>query len=111
VPPDDDQAIGWPRSAIERIRTVQQVLIDLRFLKGKADGIAGPATHAAIIDFQKSAGLRETGEPSREVYVAALRTIARHDAVARSPLPPPPRSAPPRAEAPGPAPKAGISKP
>jgi hypothetical protein len=98
MPPDDDQAIGWPRSAIERIRTVQQVLIDLRFLKGKADGIAGPATHAAIIDFQKSAGLRETGEPSREVYVAALRTIARHDAVARSPLPPPPRSAPPRAE-------------
>ena len=99
-PPDDDQTIGWPKAAIERVRTVQQALIDLRRLNGKADGVAGPATRAAIIDFEKSVGLRETGEASREVYVAALRAIAQHDAVARSPLPPPPRSAPPKAECP-----------
>ena len=63
---------------------------------------AGPATRAAIIDFEKSVGLRETGEASREVYVAALGAIAQHDAVARSPLPPPPRSMPPKAETPAP---------
>jgi peptidoglycan hydrolase-like protein with peptidoglycan-binding domain len=99
-PPDDDQAIGWPRSAPERVRTVQQVLIDLRRLNGNADGVAGPATRAAIIGFEKSFGLRETGEVSREVYVAALKAIAQHDAVARSPLPPPPRREPPKAESP-----------
>ena len=100
--PDDDQAIGWPKAPIERVRAVQQVLIDLRRLNGKADGIAGPATRAAIIDFEKSVGLRETGEASREVYVAALRAIAQHDAVARSPLPPPPRSVAPKAQTPAP---------
>jgi peptidoglycan hydrolase-like protein with peptidoglycan-binding domain len=99
-PPDDDHTIGWPNSAIERVRTVQQVLIDLRRLNGKADGVAGPATRAAIIDFEKSVGMRETGEPSREVYVAALHAVAQHDVVARSPLPPPPRSEPPKAETP-----------
>ena len=105
-PLDDDQAIGWPKAPIERVRTVQQVLIDLRRLNGKADGIAGPATRAAIIDFEKSVGLRETGEASREVYVAALRAIAQHDAVARSPLPPPPRSVAPKAKTPAPQAKA-----
>lgn len=97
-PPDDDQTIGWPKTAIERVRAVQQVLIDLRRLNGKADGIAGPATRAAIIDFEKSIGLRETGEVSREVYVAALKAIVQHDAVSRSPLPLPPRNEPPKVE-------------
>jgi peptidoglycan hydrolase-like protein with peptidoglycan-binding domain len=101
-PPDDDQAIGWPKAPVERVRAVQQVLIDLRRLNGKADGIAGPATRAAIINFEKSVGLRETGEASREAYVAALRAIAQHDAVARSPLPPPPRSVAPKAQTPAP---------
>ncbi len=86
-PPDSDQAIGWPKAPSERVRAVQQVLIDLRRLNGKADGIAGPATRAAILDFERSVGLRETGEVSREVYVAALRAIAQNDTVARSPFP------------------------
>jgi TPR repeat protein/peptidoglycan hydrolase-like protein with peptidoglycan-binding domain len=97
-PSDDDRTIGWPQAPDERIRTIQQALIDLQRLNGKADGIAGPATRAAIIDFEKSVGLRETGEASREVYVAALKAIAQHDAVARSPLPLPPRTEPPKAE-------------
>lgn len=94
APPEDDDAIGWPKAADERVRTIQRMLIDLRRLGGKADGVLGPATRAAIIDFEKSVGLRETGLPSREVYQAALRAIAQYDAVARSPLPPPPRSTP-----------------
>lgn len=95
VPPEDDDAIGWPKAADERVRTIQRMLIELRRLGGKADGVLGPATRAAIVDFEKSVGLRETGVPSRAIYQAALRAIAQHDAVARSPLPPPPRSTPP----------------
>ena len=87
------------------------MLIDLRRLNGKADGVAGPATRAAIIDFEKTVGLRETGEASREVYVAALRAIAQYDAIARSPLPPPPRSEPRKAETPPPPPKPEPSAP
>jgi peptidoglycan hydrolase-like protein with peptidoglycan-binding domain len=98
--PGNDLTIGWPKSTVEQVRAVQRVLIDLQRLHGKADGIAGPATRAAIIDFEKSAGLRETGEASREVYIAALRALARHDTVARSPLPPPPRSEPRKAPTP-----------
>jgi len=109
--PDDDETIGWPKSPSERVRAVQQVLIDLRSLSGKADGIAGPATRAAIVAFEKSVGLPETGEVSREVYAAALRAIAQNDAVVRSPLPPPPRSEPSKAEASEPAPRAGLPKP
>jgi len=105
---EDDLAIGWPKSPAEQIRTIQRMLIDLQRLHGKADGIAGPATRAAIIDFEKSVGLRETGKASREVYVAALKALARHDTVARSPLPPPPRSEPkvpaPRIDTPAPPP-------
>lgn len=92
--PDTDEAIGWPKTAIERVRVVQQALIDLQRLNGKADGVAGPATRAAIRDFEKSAGLRETGDVSRELYLA-LKALALHDTVARSPLPPPPKVEPP----------------
>lgn len=111
APPLDDKAIAWPKTAIEQVRTLQQALIDLHHLGGKADGIAGPATRAAILEFQKSAGLRETGEVSREVYVAALKAIVQHDAVARSPLPLPPRSEPTKAEVPAPPPAAQSQAP
>lgn len=102
-PLDEDQTIGWPKTEAERVRSVQQVLTDLRYLNGKADGIAGHATRAAIVAFEKDAHMRETGEASREVYVAALRMIAQQDTVLRSPLPPPPRTEPSRAETSAPA--------
>jgi hypothetical protein len=88
--PDSDEAIGWPRPPVERVRTIQQALIDLHRLRGKADGVAGAMTLAAIRDFEKAAGLPESGEPSRELYVALLRALqAQRDTVSRSPLPPP----------------------
>jgi len=96
-PPDSDVAIGWPKTAIERVRAIQQALIDLNRLRGKADGVPGAMTRAAISEFEKSAGLPETGEPSREAYVALLRALqAQRDTVARSPLPPPPKPDPPK---------------
>ena len=87
--PDSDEAIGWPKTAFDRVRTIQQILIDLQHLRGTADGVAGAMTLAAIREFEKSAGLPETGEPSRELYVALRRV--RQGQVA--PPPPPMTSA------------------
>lgn len=86
-PPLTDATIDWPTSTADQIRAVQQGLFDLKRLRDKPDGTLGPVTRAAIRDFQKSAGLRETGEPSREVYMALVS--ARHDVVSESPLPMP----------------------
>ncbi|CAN5695927.1 hypothetical protein BH10PSE6_BH10PSE6_21960 [soil metagenome] len=95
-PPPVDEAASWPTTPIDQVRAVQQSLIDLHHLKGKADGIVGPATRAAIREFEKSAALREAGEVSRDIYVALLKALARRDTVTHSPLPPPPRvEAPP----------------
>ena len=51
------------------------MLATLHFYDGKPDGKTGPATRRAIRDFQKTAGLRQTGEVSRELY-DALRELA-----------------------------------
>jgi TPR repeat protein len=80
--PDEQDAADWPKTAAERVRIIQQALIDLQRLRGKADGAAGPATRAAIRDFEKSAGLAQTGEPSRDVYLALRKAQ-------RDPVPPP----------------------
>ncbi|HSI01757.1 MAG TPA: SEL1-like repeat protein [Reyranella sp.] len=107
--PDSDEAIGWPRTANERVRAIQQVLIDLHRLRGKADGVAGAMTQAAIREFERAAGLPETGEPSRDLYLALLRALqAQRDTVARSPLPPPPPTALPP---PAPEPKLEAAPP
>lgn len=104
MPTVEEPTIDWPQDAADQIRAVQQALFDLKRLRDKPDGTLGPMTRSAIRDFQKSAGLRETGEPSREVYAALMST--RHDIVAASPLPAPPSSplavipAPPPLESP-----------
>jgi TPR repeat protein/peptidoglycan hydrolase-like protein with peptidoglycan-binding domain len=76
---------AWPKAPVDQVKAIQQALIDLQRLRGKADGDAGPATRAAIRDFEKSAGLPETGQPSREVYAALTKAMAHRD-----PVPPPP---------------------
>jgi peptidoglycan hydrolase-like protein with peptidoglycan-binding domain len=70
---------SWPAAPVEQVRLVQQALIDLQRLRGKADGAAGPATRLAIREFEKSAGLPSTGEPSRDVYLALVRTLGQRD--------------------------------
>ncbi len=97
-PPGDDDPPGWPKSPADQVRAIQQALVDLKLLRDKPDGLLGPMTRNAIRDFQKSADLRESGEPTREVYGALKQALARRDVVAASPLPPP------KAEPPKPAP-------
>ena len=70
---------GWPKSAADQIRAIQQALLDLRLVRDKPDGALGPVTRAAIRSFQRSANLRETGDPTKEVYVALKEEIARRD--------------------------------
>jgi peptidoglycan hydrolase-like protein with peptidoglycan-binding domain len=76
--------LAWPTATADQVKAVQQALIDLHRLRGKADGAAGPATRAAIRDFEKSAGLPETGQPSREVYAALTKAHAPKEPAAPS---------------------------
>jgi hypothetical protein len=55
-----DNATGAGQGAA--VASAQARLIDMGLLQGKADGIAGPATRAAISKFQKIRGLPVTGE-------------------------------------------------
>jgi peptidoglycan hydrolase-like protein with peptidoglycan-binding domain len=72
-----EPATVWPTAAVDQVKAIQQALIDLKLLKGKADGDAGRATRAAIRDFEKSVGLPQTGQPSREVHAALVKAVAR----------------------------------
>ncbi|MBV8193028.1 MAG: SEL1-like repeat protein [Alphaproteobacteria bacterium] len=74
-PPD------WPKTPDEQIRVIQQALADLKLLNDKPDGVLGPMTRTALRSFQKASGLAETGEPSKEVFVALRDAISRSSAV------------------------------
>jgi len=90
---------GWPKTAPEQIRVVQQALVDLKLLRDKPDGVIGPMTRAAIKSFQKNVGARETGEPTKDVFAALQEAMAKRDSENRPPdlgqpeTPPPPTSA------------------
>jgi peptidoglycan hydrolase-like protein with peptidoglycan-binding domain len=70
---------GWPKAANDQVRVIQQALFDLKLLRDKPDGTLGPMTRNAIRSFQRSVAMRETGEPTREVFVALQEAIARSD--------------------------------
>ena len=70
---------GWPKSAADQIRAIQQALLDLKLVRDKPDGALGPVTRAAIRSFQRRANLRETGDSTKDVYVALKDEIARRD--------------------------------
>lgn len=65
---------------------VQQALIERGLYEGVADGVIGPRTAAAILFFQQTAGLAQTGEVSEELLtaLAADGSLARQ--ASKSPL-------------------------
>ena len=93
-PKPDDGIAPWPNGAVDQVRATQQALLDLDLLRDKPDGNLGPMTRTAIRAFQKRSGLRETGEPSKDLYQALRAAVAQRDVVARSPLPTPPKDIP-----------------
>jgi localization factor PodJL len=66
---------GWPKAAADQIRVIQQALVDLKLLRDKPDGALGPMTRNAIRAFQRSLAMRETGEPTVDVFVALQDAI------------------------------------
>jgi TPR repeat protein/peptidoglycan hydrolase-like protein with peptidoglycan-binding domain len=114
--PSDEDLPSWPKTQAEQVRAVQQALADLQLLRDRPDGMLGPMTRNAIRDFQRSVGLRDSGEPSKEVYLALRQALGQRDIVANSPLPlpakiDPPASAPPKPEPPAPAAPQVAAKP
>jgi len=99
APPAGDD-LSWPKAAADQVRLVQQGLADLQLLRDKPDGMLGPMTRNAIRDFQRTAGLKATGEPSKEVYFALRQALLQRDVATRSPLPLPPKQEPGAAVAP-----------
>ena len=97
--PGDTDPPDWPKAVNDQIRAIQKLLVDLKYLRDKPDGVIGPVTRAAIRAFQRSIGARETGEPTKEVYAALKEALAERDVVANSPLPPPSKAEAAKAEA------------
>ena len=66
---------GWPKATADQIRVIQQALVDLKLLRDKPDGALGPMTRNAIRAFQRSLSMRETGDPTVDVFVALQDAI------------------------------------
>ncbi len=61
----EDEAVVFEELSLdstgEAVRQIQQRLVELGFLTSSIDGNYGPMTELAVMDFQKSKGLEETG--------------------------------------------------
>ena len=75
---------GWPKASADQIRVIQQALVDLKLLRDKPDGALGPMTRNAIRVFQRSVAMRETGDPTVDVFVALQDAIKAEAAKADS---------------------------
>ena len=65
TPVDPD---AWPPAAADQVRRVQALLREMRFYDRAPDGRMGPATRAAIREYEGLAGLKVTGQPNRELF-------------------------------------------
>ena len=65
---------AWPTSTADQVTTIQRLLRDLNFLRDPSDGLYGPATRAAILDYERTAGLAQTGEPSKALFDSLKET-------------------------------------
>lgn len=75
---------GWPNADTDQIRVIQEALVDLKFLRDKPDGALGPMTRNAIRAFQRSVAMRETGDPTVDVFVALQAALKAEAAKADS---------------------------
>jgi peptidoglycan hydrolase-like protein with peptidoglycan-binding domain len=56
-----------PELRLAFVRGIQEELIERCFLTGVADGAAGPKTRTAILEYQRVAGLAQTGSASKDL--------------------------------------------
>ena len=74
----------WPASTADQVTAIQSLLRDLNFSRDPPDGVYGPATRAAILDYERTAGLSQTGEPSKALFESLK---AMREAMVRKSLP------------------------
>jgi len=67
---------AWPTSTADQVTAIQRLLRDLNFLRDPPDGLYGPATRAAIADYERSAGLAQTGDASKALFESLKETRA-----------------------------------
>ena len=77
---DGKQSVALYR---ETVRSMQERLIALGFLKGKADGAFGPGTKASVEAFQKAASLDPTGIPDARTMLGIFYGRPRNEGGAR----------------------------
>jgi hypothetical protein len=74
----------WPTEGIAQVKAIQLLLTDLDLYHGSTHGTLGPATRAAIRDFQRLQGEPETGEPSEALFDALQKKRAAANASGKS---------------------------
>lgn len=81
----------WPADSTSQAKAIQILLRDLGFYGGTTYGTVGPATRAAIRQFQLASHETETGEPSRMLFDALQKKKCASSAPDASPaiMPPP----------------------
>jgi peptidoglycan hydrolase-like protein with peptidoglycan-binding domain len=62
-------AVSSPQT-LKLVADIQGELVRRGLYNGAADGVIGPRTTSAILFFQESAGMQQTGEPSAELLAA-----------------------------------------
>jgi len=72
------------RSRADIITDIQRELSPRGLYDGPVDGVLGPKTDSAIRDFEMSAKLKATGEPSEDVLRAIMRAPLKTDAAAKA---------------------------
>ncbi len=68
---------AWPTATADQVTAIQRLLRDLNFLRDPPDGLYGPATRAAILDYERTAGLAQTGEASKALFESLKETRAK----------------------------------
>jgi peptidoglycan hydrolase-like protein with peptidoglycan-binding domain len=81
---------AWPTSTRDQIAAIQSMLRDLKLLTTPADGMFGPVTQSAILEFERREGLKRAGEPSRELFETLKKKLGPTALVPPPPAPPGP---------------------
>ena len=74
-PPPPTSAEMVKQAELERIKSIQALLRAMNFYKHPPDGKAGPATRAAIREYERASGQKETGEPT-QALLESLRELS-----------------------------------
>lgn len=67
-----------------RVKTMQQALITLKYLSGKADGIFGQQTLKAVYTFQSRSGLRQDGLAGKKTLTALESAVSSGSTVSQA---------------------------